>query len=336
MVTGGGTVATGVDGRPSWSPDGFWLVVQSGGGLVLAPVDGSAAPAALPGLEGASDPAFQPSGALSAPPALSLAGVDPDPPVPGQPVQLLGAGFDWIIPSNNRVFWPTADAHTETAVSAATSGSLTTVMPRTVAAGQIRVETRTGSAVLDFVPTLGAIEIRATTREGIGVPGVEAIVFALADGSEVGRGLTDESGDLLLSGLVPGSHRLDLRQPRGFALKGAASQTLDIGVGALVVDVLLTPLVDRISISPERPRMACRREGRDHRTGLRLERKADHGIRSDLLGPRQSPHRRGRLGAERYHRRNLPDGHGGPGAVQRRPQRTGLLVPGDGDLRDLG
>ena len=256
MVTGGGTVATAVDGRPSWSPDGFWLVVQSGGGLVLAPVDGSAAPAALPGLEGASDPAFQPSGALSAPPALSLAGVDPDPPVPGQPVQLLGAGFDWIIPSNNRVFWPTADAHTETAVSAATSGSLTTVMPRTVAAAQIRVETRTGSAVLDFVPTLGAIEVRATTREGIGVPGVEAIVFALADGSEVGRGLTDESGDLLLSGLVPGSHRLDLRQPRGFALKGAASQTLDIGVGALVVDVLLTPLVGRISISPERPRMA--------------------------------------------------------------------------------
>ena len=55
---------------------------------------------------------------------------------------------------------------------------------------------------------------------------------------------------------MPGSHRLDLRQPRGFALKGAASQTLDIGVGALVVDVLLTPLVDRISISPERPRTA--------------------------------------------------------------------------------
>ena len=50
-------------------------------------------------------------------------------------VQLLGAGFDWIIPSNNRVFWPTADAYTETAVSAATSGSLTTVMPRAVAAG---------------------------------------------------------------------------------------------------------------------------------------------------------------------------------------------------------
>ena len=255
MIDGGGTVATGVDGRPSWSPDGFWLAVPSGGGIMIVPADGSAAPVPLPGLEGASDPAFQPSGVLSALRAVSLSGLDPDPPVPGRSVQFLGSGFDRIIPANNKIFWPGETTATETAAEAVTESTLTTTMPRAVTAGQIRVETRAGTAVLDFVPTLGAIEIHATTQDGTGVPGVAATVVA-ADGSQAGSGVTDENGDLHVDGLLAGSYRIDFTPPTGFVLASAASQTIDVGVGAVVsVVVSLTPLVADISISPEDPSM---------------------------------------------------------------------------------
>ena len=92
---------------------------------MIVPADGSAPPAALPNLEGASDPAFQPSGGLSAPPPVSLSGIDPDPPVPGQSVRLLGSGFDRIIPTNNRIFWPGDPTATETAVDMVTASGLT-------------------------------------------------------------------------------------------------------------------------------------------------------------------------------------------------------------------
>jgi hypothetical protein len=170
-------------------------------------------------------------------------------------VQFLGSGFDRIIPANNRIFWPGETTATETAAEAVSESTLTTTMPRSVVAGQIRVETRSGSAVLDFVPTLGAIEIHATTQDGTGVPGVAATLVA-ADGSEAASGVTDETGDLLLAALVAGSYRLDLTPPTGFALAGAASQTIEVGVGAVVsVLVSLTPLVDAISISPDNPSM---------------------------------------------------------------------------------
>ena len=159
----------------------MWLAVAFEGGIAVVPADGTAPPALLPGLDGAAHPAFQPSGALSAPSALSLSGSDPDPPVPGQSVKLLGAGFDWIIPSNNRIFWPGETSESETVTEMVTESTLSTVMPRLVTAGQIRVDTRTGSAVLDFVPMLGAIEIHATTQDGTGVAGVAATVLA-ADG----------------------------------------------------------------------------------------------------------------------------------------------------------
>ena len=256
MVAGGGTVAMGVGGRPSWSPDGLWLAVAFEGGIAVVPADGTAPPALLPGLDGAAHPAFQPSGALSAPSALSLSGSDPDPPVPGQSVKLLGAGFDWIIPSNNRIFWPGETSESETVTEMVTESTLSTVMPRLVTAGQIRVDTRTGSAVLDFVPMLGAIEIHATTQDGTGVAGVAATVLA-ADGSEAASGVTDDNGDFVVSGLVAGSYTLTLTQPPGFALAGAASRTLDVDVEAVVVvDVSLTPLIDRVSVSPDNPRMA--------------------------------------------------------------------------------
>ena len=256
MVAGGGTVAMGVGGRPSWSPDGLWLAVAFEGGIAVVPADGTAPPALLPGLDGAAHPAFQPSGALSAPSALSLSGSDPDPPVPGQSVKLLGAGFDWIIPSNNRIFWPGETSESETVTEMVTESTLSTVMPRLVTAGQIRVDTRTGSAVLDFVPMLGAIEIHATTQDGTGVAGVAATVLA-ADGSEAASGVTDDNGDFVVSGLVAGSYTLTLTQPPGFALAGVASRTLDVDVEAVVVvDVSLTPLIDRVSVSPDNPRMA--------------------------------------------------------------------------------
>jgi len=256
MVAGTGAVASGVGGRPSWSSDGLWLAVVSGGGIMIVPADGSAPPAALPGLEGASDPAFQPRGALSAPPAVSLTGFDPDPPIPGQPVRLLGGGFDQIIPANNRIFWPSDAGGTETAVERVSGSALSTTMPQTVISGPVRVETHVGSAVLDFIVALGAIDIHATTLDGIEVPGVGVTVVA-ADGSEAASGVTDVNGDFLASGLAPGSHVLSLAPPIGFKLLSAATQTFQVVAGGVVVvDAMLSPTVAAITISPADPQVA--------------------------------------------------------------------------------
>jgi Carboxypeptidase regulatory-like domain/Bacterial Ig-like domain (group 2) len=255
LMAGGGPLATGVSGRPSWDPTGFWLAAPTGAGMMLVPVDGSAPPVALPGLGGATDPAFRPNRPLLAPASLNLTGTDPDPPVPGQRVTLLGGGFDWIIPSNNQIFWPAAEGAEESTVTSAAPTALTTTMPRSVLAGQIRVQNRSGTAVLDFEPQLGAVEVHAMTRDGTAVPDVEGVILD-ADGGEVARDLTDQNGEILFPGLVPGQYTLNLTAPEGFALKGAASRVLDVTAAALVVDVRLTPRVARLEISPGLPSVA--------------------------------------------------------------------------------
>jgi len=84
-------LVSGASGRATWSPNGMWLVVGTGSGLVLVPSDGSAAAVPLPGLGGASDPAWRRAGSLSGPPSVSVTGFSPDPPVPGSPVRIVGS-----------------------------------------------------------------------------------------------------------------------------------------------------------------------------------------------------------------------------------------------------
>ena len=171
----------------------MWLVVQTGRGLTLVPADGSAPGASLPGLAAASDPAFQPGGALEPHSSVAITGLDPDPPTPGEPVTILGSGFDWIIPANNRVFWPTLDGVVEGEIRAVTETRIEAVMPRSVAEGQIRVETRASTGLLAFDPQLAAIDVIAMTPFGDPVAGIEVVVRDTG-GTEILRGQTDDEG----------------------------------------------------------------------------------------------------------------------------------------------
>lgn len=250
VVGGNEALATGVTGRPSWSGNGVWLAAPTGDGLVAVPANGGAPPVLLPGLEGATDPAWRrsvPGGGDGTP---ALTGTDPDPPLPGQAVALVGGGFDWIIPTNNRVFWPTADGSEESTTNGVTATRLNTVMPRGVVAGQIRVENRGGEAVLDFVPTLGGLEVHAATTDGTAVGGVGVSVTNAA-GEEVGSGQTDADGLFAVTGLTPGDYTATIEVVAGYAHVGSRVRTVTVGTGVVTIEALLTPLVQILNASPE-------------------------------------------------------------------------------------
>ena len=244
---------TGASGRPTWSPNGRWLVVGTASGLVLVPSDGSAEGVALPGLAGASDPAFKRAGSLAPAPSVSVAGFNPDPPIPGTQVQVLGSGFDWIIRANNRVIWPTRDGSVESQVGAVTEGSITTTMPRNVIAGQVRVETRANSGLLAFVPTVGSLEVSARTPWGGALGGVGV---ALTGPSGPASGTTDAGGSLVLPGLIPGSYTATISPPTGWDLVGERVRTLAIGAEAFALTLELTPVIASVTLSPAAPSLA--------------------------------------------------------------------------------
>ncbi|MHB1191759.1 MAG: hypothetical protein ACYC6F_01835 [Longimicrobiales bacterium] len=244
---------TGATGRPSWSPNGRWLVVGTASGLVLVPADGSAEGVVLPGLAGASDPAFKRTGSLAPAPSVSVAGFNPDPPIPGTQVQVLGSGFDWIIRANNRVIWPTRDGSVESQVGAVTEGSITTTMPRNVIAGQVRVQTRASSGLLAFVPTVGSLEVSARTPWGGTLVGVGV---ALSGPSGPASGTTDAGGSLVLPGLIPGSYTATISPPTGWELVGERVRTLAIGAEAFALTLELTPVIASVTLSPAAPSLA--------------------------------------------------------------------------------
>ncbi len=253
-VTGRATaLLTGATGRPTWSPNGRWLVVATASGLMLVPSDGSAAGVALPGLAGATDPAFKPTGTLAAAPSVSVTGFNPDPPIPGTQVQVLGSGFDWIIRTNNRVVWPTRDGSVESSVGLVTEGSITTTMPRNVIAGQVRVETRSSTGLLAFVPTVGSLEVTARTpwdgaRAGVGL--------ALTGPSGPLSGTTDVNGSLTFPGLIPGTYTVTVTPPVGWELVGERVRTLAIGAEAFALTLQLTPIIASVALSPAAPSVA--------------------------------------------------------------------------------
>ncbi|MBW2256467.1 MAG: hypothetical protein JRI25_17990, partial [Deltaproteobacteria bacterium] len=243
-------VLDGAAGRPSWSTDGMWLVVETGGGLTVVPADGSAPGASLPGLDGASDPAFRSGGGSATPPPVTITGLDPDPPIPGEEVTIRGAGFDWIIPSNNRVFWPTPEGSVEVEILSVTKDAIEVLTPRSVAEGEIRVETRSSTGLLTFQPQNAAIDVIAMTNFEVPLQGMVVIVRD-ADGAEVLRGETDDEGRALLVGLAPGIHEVEIVVPEGFRLDGEALRSVTLGTETVILELTVTQLVESVTTVPE-------------------------------------------------------------------------------------
>lgn len=240
----------GARGRPTWSPGGRWLVVPAPDGLALVAADGDAPPTLLPGIgAGATDPAFRPSTPLAPVPGVEVRALDPDPPVPGEPVTLVGSGFDWIIPSNNVVTWPTGEGREESEVSSVTEDALVSTMPRSVVDGQIRVETRGGSGVLAFTPAFAAIEVVAKTHFGKPVSGVRVAVRK-DDGTDVGDGVTDALGRALITGLLPGTYAAALAAPEGFSLQGETIRSLTLATETARINALLLEHVREVHTEP--------------------------------------------------------------------------------------
>lgn len=227
-------LVSGVAGRPSWSDDGTWLAVVDGDGLSIVPADGSAPAVPLPGLSGASDPVFNSGGGGGAPLPVSLTGLDPSSPVPGGVVHILGSGFDWIIPDNDHVLWPTSSGDVELKIRSVHQDYVEVTMPLSAVEGQITVSTRSSSGTLDFKPQLGAVRVTALTAAGTGVAGV-AVSLRDAGGTEVAHGETDKDGALLLANLIPGTYTAALKAPAGFVIKGDTQRTIAVEAATTTV-----------------------------------------------------------------------------------------------------
>lgn len=240
---------TGAVGRPTWSPDGLWLIVRTSSGLTLVPADGSAPAVALPGLGSASSPAMKPTGSLAAPPTVTVTGIQPDNPIPGDVVTIVGSGFDWIIPANDQVIWPTTDGTAQGDIKSVTPTAIKVVMPVTVAAGQVHVLTHSGNALLTYQPSLGTVDVTAHTSSGKAVSDLSVVALD-KNGTQAASGKTNASGELLLPGLVPGDYTLHLTSPKGFTLQGDSVRSVSLSASTLAVDVVLLPRVASVITTP--------------------------------------------------------------------------------------
>ncbi len=240
---------TGALGRPTWSPNGLWLIVRTSSGLSLVPADGSAPAVVLPGLASASSPAMKPSGTLQTPPAVTVTGLQPANPVPGDVVTIVGSGFDWIIPANNQVIWPTSDGTANGVIKSVTPTAIQVVMPLTVAAGQVRVQTRTSQALMTYQPSLGTLDVTARTFSGKALAGLSVVALDKS-GAKAASGLTDATGELILPGFVPGDYTLHLTPPTGFTLQGDSVRAVTLTAATLQVDVVLAPHVTSLKTTP--------------------------------------------------------------------------------------
>jgi hypothetical protein len=253
MVQGSSEPLADVGGRPSWSPDGAWIAAPGGGGLLLVPSGGAAPPVPLPGLDGGTDPAWQGTATSGgSAPGLSLTGLDPDPAVPGQEVTIRGSGFDFVIPANNNVFWPGPDGSLTGDVISVSADGLRSVMPRSIVAGQIRVENRQGNAVLAYEPQVGSIEVHALTPWGTPVEGVGISVTGDSQSPSAG-GSTDSDGIFVADALLPGSYTVDITVPDGYTLDGATSRTVAVEPAVEIVELTLTPAVASVVLEPANP-----------------------------------------------------------------------------------
>ena len=251
FIQGSGPVAGVVTGsRPAIQ--GGWVLYSGGGGLMVAPVDGARPPMAL-GKSG-TDPAWgSASGGFTPPPPappppVAITGLDPEVPVPGREATILGDGFDPVIASNTMVFFPTEGGEVEVEILEITETSIRVVVPRGVAAGEIRVATLTSEATIPYTPLSGSVAGTGVTPWGTPVAGMGMTLTQ--DGAEVASGVTGADGSLFLDGILAGDYTAAYLAADGHAITNAPPTALTVGIDVLSIEVELTPEVRRITISP--------------------------------------------------------------------------------------
>lgn len=252
LVVDGADVLAGVNSRPSWSPDGAFLVASTADGLILIDASGSVPPASL-GIPGAW-PAWRPQQNNVPGPDVTIGGFNPEEPTPSMSADILGSGFDWIIPRNVSVFFTGPDGEIAAEVLAVNRDKVRVVIPGRVIKGPVRVQTRTSSATIDFDPKLFGVEIKAATAWAAAVEGVGARL--LQGATVLATGTSGRDGTVSLSGVRPGTYTLELTAPFGFVLGHAARSEITVAETPLTVPVLLRPLVASATLTPERPRIA--------------------------------------------------------------------------------
>lgn len=247
QVGGGVILDLAVNSRPALSPNGQWVVGSTADGLHVGPADGSG-PILPMGFPGALDPVFQPMGAAQAPPVLTLSGFLPAEPIPGQPVEILGSGFDWIIAANTGVEFPTAAGPVPAEDLEVLPDRLRTIVPRDLVAGQVTVHTLTDEASLTVdPPRFGSVEFLARTPWEAPVGGV--VIALLQDGLVAGSATTGPDGMATLDGLLFGDYTLGVTPPAGFTHTGGDA-AVTVGPTVAHADIEVTPVVDRIETIP--------------------------------------------------------------------------------------
>lgn len=242
-------------GRPTWSPDGRWLIVAASSEglpstLHVVPADGSG-PAVALGIETTAqegEPAWRPAGPAANPAAVVIQGLSPTRPLPGQEVEVRGSGFDGIIRANNQVFFPTEEGPTEATLLETSSDVLQAVVPPGVMEGTLRVKTFTGEGTLEMSPSIGNLRVVARTSYGKDVAGVDV---RLAQGGEtIGTGTTGADGTVTFTNLFSGSYDVEVTAVReGFEASAPggpyevsvdATTTVELAVEAEVAQLALT------------------------------------------------------------------------------------------------
>ena len=149
------------------------------------------------------------------------------------------------------MFFPTEGGEVEVEVLEITATSIRVVVPRGVAAGEIRVATLTSEATFPYTPVFGSVAVTAVTPWGAPVAGLGVVLTQ--DGTEAASGVTDASGSLFLDGILAGDYTAAYAAPAGFAITSAPPTALTVTTDVLSVEVEATPEVRSITISPETP-----------------------------------------------------------------------------------
>ncbi|MGW8268064.1 MAG: hypothetical protein ACWGSQ_16975, partial [Longimicrobiales bacterium] len=241
-------------GRPSWSP-GESLLAFAGtdGTLYVVGSDGIPPPVPLP-LGLGTDPAWKGAGAIETPPTLQLESLSPPAPTPGGEVWVLGSGFDFIIPGNNRVWFPTSDGAQEGEILQVADTTLRARVPIDVVGGDLRVANRLGEGTLSLSPATVPLMVVAETTAGDPLDGVG--LRLLLEGAEVASAITDERGVAAFDSLSSEEHLLVIGTPEGFRLQGETYRDVTpVPGGTLREDVLFRPLLHTVEVEPNSPQV---------------------------------------------------------------------------------
>ena len=117
------------------------------------------------------------------------------------------------------MFFPTSEGEVEVGVLEITATSIRVVVPRGVAAGEIRVATLTSEATFPYTPIFGSVAVTAVTPWGAPVAGLGVVLTQ--GGTEEASGVTDASGSLFLDGILAGDYTAAYAAPAGFAITRA-------------------------------------------------------------------------------------------------------------------